>query len=320
MCRDRHGRGERVAGACVFGTEGLVRVVLKYGWRVLVSLVLLTALSWASLRIQTSGGTLGDPVGGPGTFVLLIALREVLTVSALLWPTLRSRWSGTQLTCALFVAYFGVHSFVTLSRAMLTLPAIITSPVAAALSAHGFLVALASAVVMVVVMGRMHQQPFVVESPRLHLPAGEWLWKLALCALAGMGLWLAGQVLAPADVREFYKGAGQPSLAERAVLELGRGLLLVAFLLPIIKMMRGGRWETAVAVGLLAAVLGGVTPVILPTALLPAPVRIAFILGTAPGNLLYGGLVGYLFSRRPGIDSGSRYAGPDAWGVGRAGF
>jgi len=292
-----------------------VRTVLNYGWRALVALGILTALSCASLYVQAQGGTLGDPIGGRGTFVLRTALREALTVLALLWPTLRTRWAGTRLTGALFVAYFGVHSFVTLSRTALTLPSIVTSEVATALSAHGFLIALASALTMVVTMGRMRPSPSPLESPRLHLPAGEWLWKLLLCSVAGMGIWLAEQKLAPAGLEEFYQDAGRPEQTARAVLELGRSLLLLAFVLPVIKMMKGGRWETALAVALLMAVLGGLTPVILPTELMPAPVRWSFVCGTAPGNFIYGGLAGYLFSRRPGTDPTSPYSGPEAWGV-----
>ena len=281
--------------------------VIRYGWRVALALVVITALSYASLELQGMHEAVGSARGGRGMFLLLTGLREALTVSVLIWPTLRSRWSGTQLACALFVAYFGLHSFVTLSGAVLTLPTVVTPLVAAALSAHGFLIALASAFAMVAAMGRMHQEPFVAESPRLHLPAGEWLWKLLVCALAGLAWGGGGRLLAPEGVREFYRGAGELPTGERLVLEAGRALLLVAFVLPIIKMMRGGRWEVAFTVASLAAVLGGVTPVVvLPTELIPAHVRASFIVGTAPGNLLYGGLVGYLFSRLPGIDSPAR--------------
>jgi len=289
-----------------FERETFVGAVIRYGWRVALALAVITALSYGSLALQGTHGALGSAGGGWGMFLLLTGLREALTVGVLIWPTLRSRWSGTQLACALFVAYFGLHSFVTLSGAVLTLPTVVTPPVAAALTAHGFLIALASAFVMVAAMGRMHQKPFVAESPRLHLPAGEWLWKLLVCGLAGLALWWGGRLLVPESVREFYREAGQPPIGERLMLEGGRALLLVAFVLPVIKMMRGGRWEVAFTVASLAAVLGGVTPVILPTELIPAHVRASFILRTAPGNLLYGGLVGYLFSRLPGIDSPAR--------------
>ncbi len=106
LSRQAFERGRLAAVGDVFGMEDPVRAVLKYGWRVLVAIVALSALSWASLRLQATGDALGSLPADSGSLFLLSVLREALTVGALLWPTLRSRWSGTQLTCALFVVYF----------------------------------------------------------------------------------------------------------------------------------------------------------------------------------------------------------------------
>lgn len=278
-------------------------MLLRYGWRVLLATALLAVASYGCVVLMFQSGVLRPAVVRPGLLTSLIVLKEALTVGVLTWPTVRSRWSGTQLACALFVAYFGLHSFVTVSRGILMAPAVLTPAVAVVVVAQGFLLALVTAFVMVVVMGRMHHEPFVAESPRLHLPPGEWAWKLIACAAAGVAFFLAGYFSLSGSVRQFYQGAGQPSMGERLILETGRALLVVAFLLPVVKMLRGGRLEAALTVGLMAAVLGGATPLILPTDLVPGDVRASFIVTNTLFNFAHGILVGYLFSRRPGIDS-----------------
>lgn len=272
--------------------------VLKHLWHILPAWALLVAISsgsfWALTALQDFPGS-----GAPPAVVMRAVLASTFLIACVLaYITLRSRWTGTQLVCAVFVVYFGVNTFVPISQAFLLVPGLMTPALGAVLTAHGFIVALTFSFALVLLTGRMWQPGPAAESARLHLPAGEWLWKLALSAGVSVGLYLLGQAVTRPYVSEFYGQAGLPPLGERVILQTGRALLLLAFVLPAIKMMKGGRWEAAVTVGLLLCILAGVTPLAMPTSVLPDRVRYLHMAEAGARDFVYGSLVGYLFSRQ----------------------
>ncbi|MHC4480208.1 MAG: hypothetical protein ACYS8K_02050 [Planctomycetota bacterium] len=277
-----------------------MRAVLNYLWRVILATVLLLGVSVLSFRLIRDLADYPEVAVGPWEMLGWFCLSQFLIVAVLAYPILRSRWSGTQLTCVVFVVYFGVRTFVGLAQAVLVAPGLISIHTAAFMSAHGFLVAVVSSFLIVLIMGRLKQQAPVSESSRLHLPAGEWLWKLAVCLLFGTALYLMGQLILWPRLGDFYQRFGLAPLGERLILEVGRSLLLVAFVLPVVKMMKGGRREAAITVALVLCVLGGVAPMLIPSALLPDDVRLVQLSEMGASNFLYGLLVGYLFSRQPG--------------------
>jgi len=70
--------------------------------------------------------------------------------------------------------------------------------------------------------------------------------------------------------------------------------------MPVIRMMRG-RWpETALAIGLLFAVLMN-AQLLLPNPYMPEAVRMTHLIETASSNLIFGLLVGWLLTQRHGF-------------------
>lgn len=272
----------------------------NYLWRVLLAAALLFGISFVSFRVLARFQEFPPPPGSYAVFVCSLLVSSLLVAAVLTYPTVRSRWSGTQLMVAIFVAYFGVHTLVNLSRAVLIMPKVMTFPRAALLTAHGFLVAVLFSFVLVLLMGRLPQQAFVAESSRLHLPPGEWLWKLAVSTIICVGLYLAGQTLAQPYLSEFHRQVGVAPQWQRLILQTGRALMLVGFVLPVIKMTTGGRWEAALTTASLLCVLGTVAPLLPPNPFLPRSVRLALLVEGGVTSFIYGLLVGYLFSRRPG--------------------
>jgi len=81
-------------------------------------------------------------------------------------------------------------------------------------------------------------------------------------------------------------------------LQFARGLLWVFIALPIVRMMKGERWEIALAVALCFAVFMS-SLLLLPNPLMPTEVRMAHLVETATSNFLFGCLLVFvLLSRR----------------------
>ena len=70
-------------------------------------------------------------------------------------------------------------------------------------------------------------------------------------------------------------------------------LLWVAIALPVIRMMKGRRQETALALGLLFAVVMN-SQLLLPNPYMPEVVRMAHLAETASSNFIFGCLVGWI--------------------------
>ncbi len=272
----------------------------RYVWRVGLAGVVYAAIAVASrvvLRRYQDLPASPAPVWEMAAWLLLGGL---LTAVVLAVPAARSRWSGTQLMVAVFVPLFGLSTFLNIAQGWLLVPALVTFPLAALWLAHGFLVAVFFSFFVVLIMGRLHPPGLVAESTRLHLPPLEWLWKLGLCLAALTGTCaVVLQWLTPRDVAEFYRGMGLAPLWQSLVFEVGRALMLVAFVLPIIKMTKGDRLEAALTTAFLMAVLCSLATDLIPSADVPDKARYFRMASGGGSHFLFGLLVGYLFSRRP---------------------
>jgi len=264
-----------------------IKAAARYGWRVVVMALLLTSISILSFELRGWFLQLPRTEVSKEFFLTWLLGSKLLVVAALTYPVLRSRWSGTQLMVAIFVAYFGIATFISQNLAALAIPEHVTPSMAALLTAHGFLVALLLAALLVVIMGRLHSGTVTVESGRLHMPAREWLYKLALCVVCWLGLHFA--LCGVADSVLLY---------ERMIIQAFRAVFLVVFALPVIKMMSGGRLETACTVAVLFMVLGAIAPRVSMRLLLQEGRWVSSAVGPTLASGMYGLLVGYLFSRR----------------------
>jgi hypothetical protein len=76
-----------------------------------------------------------------------------------------------------------------------------------------------------------------------------------------------------------------------------RAMLWTGIALPVIRMMKGQWPETALAIGLLFAVVMN-TQLLLPNPYMPEGVRMTHLIETASSNLIFGLLVGWLLTQR----------------------
>jgi len=182
----------------------------------------------------------------------------------------------------------------------------------------GALVAAPFAIAAVAILGRWRERRAGSEgdagSPapplRLRFSGRQWTWRLAVAAgvylvlYFGFGYYVAWRNPA---VLAYYGGVDEGTFFShlRVVLseapwlvgfQVLRARLWVALALPIVRMLRGGWRETALALGLLFGVVMN-AQLLLSNPYMPEAVRMAHLVETASSNFLFGWLLGWLFAR-----------------------
>jgi len=282
-----------------------------------LKLLLLTGLLLACFAI--AAGIVG-PLGGPpaptqegaAALMLLVCLLDTAVLSYLV---MRSHWAGWRLAASIFVVFYGVTTVMSQIETAVFLPHL-PEGVLPRLFALGALVAAPFAVLAVVVLdkgraGRASATP----GNRLPMPARDWAWKLAVISVAYVLIYFSfGYFVAwrsPA-VHTYYGGIDEGSFIAQmktvlirtpwlVPLQLGRAVLWTALAVPIVRMINGSRWESALAVGMVFAVLMN-AQLLLPNPFMPEAVRMVHLVETATSNLVFGALIGWLLApqrRRP---------------------
>jgi uncharacterized membrane protein len=249
-----------------------------------------------------------DQAGGDLLPLLIVSF---LNTAVLTYPIVRSRWSGWRLVAVVFVVLFGISYFMTQIETAVFVTNLPSSEIGAILLI-GATVTLIFSPLAVLILGKMRRST-AEEGPNLRLvmPWTEWVWKLAVIAVAYLilystfGYFVAWQ---SAALREFYSGStellgffeqwgntilGNPGLVPFQIL---RALLWVVLALPVIRMMKGRWWEAALAVALLFAVLMN-AQLLLPNPYMPQTVRMWHLVETASSNFILGWLIVWLLNR-----------------------
>ena len=143
------------------------------------------------------------------------------------------------------------------------------------------------------------------------MPTKEWAWKLAVVAIAYLVLYFTfGYFIASCNpaVREYYGGIDEGNFVTHMSTVLKETFWLIPFqilralpwvpiALPVIRMMKGQWQETALAVGLLFAVVTN-TALLLPNPYMPETVRMTHLVETASSNFIFGVLLSWLLTQR----------------------
>ena len=246
------------------------------------------------------------------TSKMLMALLAVcfLDTLVLAFIILRSRWSGWRLIATVFYVFYGVMTFIAQIESLVF--HILPPGVLPRLFLMGVLVTAPFSLLAVLILGKGKAEPTTSNEPnsRLIMPVKEWAWKLAVIAIAYMILYSTfGYFIAwknPA-VQAYYGGIDEGNFLAhmKAVFTTApwlepfqalRGMLWALLALPVIRMMKGRWQETAIAVGLLFAVLMN-SQLLLPTPLMPEAVRMTHLVETASYNFIFGYLIVWLFHR-----------------------
>lgn len=246
------------------------------------------------------------------TLKVLISLLAVcfLDTIVLAYIILRSRWSGWRLIATVFLVFYGVMTFIAQIESLIF--NILPPGVLPRLFLMGILITVPFSLLAVLVLGKGKADTATSNEPnsRLIMPVKEWAWKLAVIAIVYMILYSTfGYFIAwknPA-IQAYYGGIDEGNFIAhmKAVFTTApwlepfqalRGVLWALLALPVIRMMKGRWQETALAVGLLFAVLMN-SQLLLPTPLMPEAVRMTHLLETASYNFIFGYLIVWLLHR-----------------------
>ncbi len=294
--------------------KGYLLLGLKLAALTIIKAVLWSGLAGALIDVPA------EPEGQTGVLVYLLGASFLNTI-VLAYPILRSRWSGLKLIVVTFFLLFGIQTFLSQIETLYLRDALIMPlQLIWALILVGALLALVYSPLAVLILGKIRKGATVRETkPRLVMPWQAWAWKSVVLAITYVCLYLSfGYFVAwqNPELRQLYSGSTEilgffthmrnllltdPWLVPLQVL---RAWLWVALALPVIQMMKGRRWEAALSVGLLFAILMN-SGHLLPNPFMPDSVRLSHFVETASSNFIFGGIVVWVVSLRPGPPRGS---------------
>jgi hypothetical protein len=286
---------------------------MRFALRVLgLAAVLFLLLSLAAgVSGVSHAAASGEAAVPPSGMTIAAPVFLCLLVAALLsWMIARSALSGARLVAAVFLAYFGLGTFMFQIESVVFLPRQLPPGFVGRLFAMGALIALFAAPAAVWIHGRLRTSTAAGPRPAGIPPApGAWAVRLAWMAAAYVALYLlAGYFIAyrNPDVVAYYgdTAAGSfPAAMHRIwvrmpwlfVLQALRGVLWVACVLPFILSFRGRPWELPLMVG--AALSVWLVMLLAPNPYMPESVRMSHLVETASSNFVFGCIVGVAFAR-----------------------
>jgi hypothetical protein len=287
---------------------------MKTAALVVLKVTALTIILFVCLAV--AGGVVGvadssqtsEPASASLSRLVAVCLLQTVVLAYLI---LRSRWTGWRLVATVFFIFYGVATFMGQIESAVFLTRL-PPGVLPRLFLMGALIAAPFSVLSVFLLGKSKSVAVDLQpGTRLVMPAGEWAWKLGVIAVAYVILYFTfGYFIAwrnPA-VREYYGGideggfVGQIGRVLRDTpwlipFQIVRAMFWVALAVPVIRMLKGQRLETALAIGLLFAVVMN-AQLLLPNPYMPEPVRMAHLVETASSNFVFGVFIGWLLTKR----------------------
>jgi hypothetical protein len=276
---------------------------------VALTVILFACFAVAGTVVGFAGGSQTSEQNGASTLRLpAVCLLQVMVMTHLI---LRSRWTGWRLAAAVFFIFYGVTTFMPQIESAVFLTRLPPGTLPR-LFLMGVLIAAPFSVLAVLILGKRKAEIVDTQpNSRLVMPASEWAWKLVVIAVAYVILYFTfGYFVAwrHPGVAEYYGGVDPGSFVAQmgTVLrntpwlipfQIVRAMCWVALALPVVRMLKGKWPETALALGLLFAVVMN-APLLLSNPYMPEPVRMAHLVETASSNLIFGVFVGWLLTQR----------------------
>ena len=268
-----------------------------------IILFICVAVAGTVVGLQDNTQPPADANAAVPTLVAVCFLQTIV----LTYLILRSRWTGWRLMAAVFVAFYGVTTFVPQIESAVFLTRLPPGTVPR-LFLMGALIAAPYSALAVLILGKRKAETVDVQpDSRLDMPVSEWTWKIAVIVVAYLILYFTfGYYIAwrnPA-VLEYYGGTDPGGLLPQMAsvlwktpwlvpLQILRALCWAGLAVLVIRMMKGQWLESALVIALLFSVVMNVL-LLLPNAYMPAPVRMAHLVETGSSNFIFGLLIGWL--------------------------
>jgi len=254
--------------------------------------------------------------------LLILSLSVGVVVSYLI---LRSSWHGWTLAGAMFLGMYGISTVVSQLESIFLLSGKFPHGMITALFVQGAIGTALFAPLAVLVLGKWRgPMPGVASPAPAGMRAASVAWRLVVLIIAFVFLYLFfGYYVAwqNPELRRYYGGPDWPNFIASLrgnwqnspwifLLASFRALLHVAFVYSLVRMLRAGRWESALAAALFLACW--TTVLLLPNPLMPASVARSHFWETLGFNLVFGSLLGWLLSTPPSAVVKSTPAAPQA--------
>ena len=145
-------------------------------------------------------------------------------------------------------------------------------------------------------------------SPELR-SSGKLVGLVLVCGLAYAFYYLVfGSIAYQFFTKQYYPHAADEVARVGAwfwPIEIARGVLMTLAVLPAIRTLRLSRWQTAIAVGVLIWVTGGLAPLVVPNIGMGPRQRIAHVIEILAQNASLGITAGLLLRKRPAHHGGA---------------
>ena len=231
---------------------------------------------------------------------LLLPLLGALVLAApLSFPIRRSRLRGGALFGAVFLAVIGLTTVLTQVEAALFLDVtpreLLIGTLRGTISA-----AVLSWLAVALYPRSVAEVAGDARGPNPPTPA-SWVRRWIGVSFAYLVLYFVAGILILPTIESWYETQGtlQPNPALVVPLQLVRGALFVAFVVPLLRSMRVTRWQAAVAMAVMIPLVHGVAPLIPPNPFMPDYVRYAHMIEIGWSNFVLGLLIGFLFWNPP---------------------
>lgn len=225
-----------------------------------------------------------------------------LSVVAISYPIIKSRWTGWRLVLTVFVMIFGIRTFLTQVETLVFLKYlvnIIPADMIPLLFVEGFITAAIFSPLAVLILGKFKpkMEPFEFS---IDMSVNELVWRLLLIGiiyliiyiLFGMFVFkpLAGKVF-----DEFYINLHLPQWI--IPFQIVRGMIWAIIAFPVVKMMKGTTWEKGLSVALLFSLLMGAL-LLIPTDIMPERIRMSHFVEVTSSNFAFGWIAVWLLTKQ----------------------
>lgn len=213
----------------------------------------------------------------------------------LAFPIGRSRRRGAALFGSVFLAVFGLTTVLTQVEAAVFLD--MTASELAVETLKLTVTAAALSWLAVALYPRLPTAPAgIARGPNPPTPA-SWVRRWIAVAFAYVGLYITAGLLILPIIKPWYEAQGtlDPNPALLFPLQIARGALFVAFVIPLLRSMTATRWQASVAMAVMIPLMHGVAALIQPNPFMPDYVRHAHLVEIGWSNAVLGLLIGFLF-------------------------
>jgi len=276
-------------------------IKVPFKWLIITIVYLVTLMVGSNLFEAEVPPPPQEQMGAVMVGILITAAVDAAIIMILVS---RSRWSGLKLMGATAFSLYGVMTFMAIIEAAYFGPALGIQPE----WIPGLFMSTIPAVLItvplgVVILGKGKRGEDTEPNERLMMPAGQWIWKMGLIAVAylilyfGFGYFVAWSNPALSDMYGGGTNTEVFDLGKMVLLQIFRSALWVGFGAPVIRMTRGKPLTASAILGLLYALPMNIVQ-FTPSSIMPDPsVRLSHFIETSTSNFIFGLIVFWLLHR-----------------------